>query len=199
MSMAARFNRRPASGNDNFSSVTSFTASSRNSFVYLPLWNPFHSNTSVSLFYLTLVSIKSILPHFGSKVTNNLYIHISFQGGRNQYEINLQPTDADELIPKTETVYWWNKAVYPNKPFSEGISRVGKEAGISSIESKRIAKHVRDYLDRWRLYHFHDTSSSSPMKITADLNDNHFLRPDGSNLAAFFYIFFAKNMKLPME
>jgi predicted ATPase len=39
----------------------------------------------------------------------------------------------------------------------------------------------------WRLYHFHDTSVSSPMKATADLHDNRFLRPDGSNLAAFLY------------
>ena len=27
------------------------------------LWNPFHTNTSVCLFYLTLVSIFPILPH----------------------------------------------------------------------------------------------------------------------------------------
>lgn len=125
--------------------------------------------------------------HFGSKVTKNLYIHISFQGGRNQYEINLQPTTADELVPESETVYFWDKTRYPDKPYSEGISRAGKEAGISSSESRRIAKYVRDHLDRWRLYHFHDTSSSSPMKKTVDVNDNHHLRPDGSNLAAFLY------------
>jgi predicted ATPase len=40
-------------------------------------------------------------------------------------------------------------------------------------------------LDSWRLYHFHDTSTSSPMKKTADVNDNRYLRPDGKNLAAF--------------
>jgi predicted ATPase len=38
-----------------------------------------------------------------------------------------------------------------------------------------------------RLYHFHDTSASSPLRKTADLNDNRYLRPDGSNLAAFLY------------
>lgn len=46
---------------------------------------------------------------------------------------------------------------------------------------------IRRHLGRWRLYHFHDTSSSSPMKKTADVNDNCYLRPDGANLAAFLY------------
>lgn len=50
---------------------------------------------------------------------------------------------------------------------------------------------VPDYSSNWRLYHFHDTSANSPMKKTADLNDNRFFRIDGSNLAAFLY--FLKN------
>jgi predicted ATPase len=40
--------------------------------------------------------------HFGSKVTQRLDVRISFQDGRNQYEIALQPTDADELIPPVQ-------------------------------------------------------------------------------------------------
>ena len=63
----------------------------------------------------------------------------------------------------------------------------GIEAGISNPNSKGTARFVREHLGRWRLYHFHDTSSSSPMKKTADVNDNRYLRPDGSNLAAFLY------------
>lgn len=125
--------------------------------------------------------------HFGAKVTKQLQIHISFLDEKNQYEIDLQPTDTDELVPKSEVVYFWDKVRYPAKPYNEGIPRDGKEAGISAPKSTRIASYVRDHLDRWRLYHFHDTSSTSPMKKTADLNDNHYLRPDGSNLAAFLY------------
>jgi predicted ATPase len=124
--------------------------------------------------------------HFGTKVTKKLQIHISFQEGQNQYEIELQPTDADELIPQDETVYFWDKR-YP-KPYDQTISRDGKEAGISAPRSSRIAGYIRGHLDSWRLYHFHDTSSSSPMKKTADLNDNRYLRPDGSNLAPYLYL-----------
>lgn len=125
--------------------------------------------------------------HFGAKVTKTLQIRISFLDGRNQYEINLEPTDADELVPRSEWAYFWNKEKYSG-PMGEGLRRIGKEAGISAQKSSgRIADYVRGHLDRWRVYHFHDTSSTSPMKKTMDVNDNRYLRPDGSNLAAFIY------------
>ncbi len=127
------------------------------------------------------------LLHFGSKSTDELFIHISFEGGVNQYDITLQPTDDDELIPTDETVYFWNKSQYP-APYTDGISRKGKEAGISlNNTGSRVASYVRSHLARWRLYHFHDAGPFSPMKKTADLHDNDFLRPDGSNLASFLY------------
>ncbi|RFC32317.1 MAG: putative ATPase [Candidatus Nitrotoga sp. SPKER] len=125
--------------------------------------------------------------HFGSKVTKQIQIRISFQDEINQYEISLEPTSTDELVPQSERVFYWNKDKYPDVPLGKGLPRVGKEAGISALKSTRIASYVREHLDRWRLYHFHDTSSTSPMKMTADVNDNRYLRPDGSNLAAFLY------------
>jgi predicted ATPase len=67
----------------------------------------------------------------------------------------------------------------------ETLARRGKEAGIGDPSNTGIASWVRGYLGSWRVYHFHDTSSSSPMKKTADVEDNRFLRPDGSNLPAF--------------
>lgn len=127
------------------------------------------------------------LLHFGSKHTPQMFIHISFQEGVNQYDITLEPTTDDELIPTDETCYFWNKDRY-SEPYVTEVSRKGKEAGISDgATTSRVAQNVRSHLARWRLYHVHDTSRSSPMKKTCDLNDNEFLRPDGSNLAAFLY------------
>lgn len=124
--------------------------------------------------------------HFGSKVTKELHIEVSFWDERNRYSIDLEPTDADELVPSLEKVYFWDKSKYP-QPYGEVLARAGKEAGISEKRSSNVGSYVRDHLDSWRLYHFHDTSSSSPMKKTADINDNRYLRPDGSNLASFLY------------
>jgi predicted ATPase len=129
--------------------------------------------------------------HFGSKVTKDVFVQISFDGGQNQYEINLQPTSADELVPHGERVAFWNKQ-YPKPDWNE-LSPNGKESGISGVSQSRIAGNVRNHLDGWRLYHVHDTSSSSPMKKTADVDDNRFLRPDGSNLAAFLYFLRVKH------
>lgn len=126
--------------------------------------------------------------HFGSKVTPQVEIHISFQGETNQYEIVLGATADDQLYPQSEVAFFWDKARYPDRPYREGLLAKGVEAGISDPKlNSKVGRYVRDHLGRWRLYHFHDTSTASPMKKTADLNDNDYLRPDGSNLAAFLY------------
>ena len=124
--------------------------------------------------------------HFGSRVTGQLHIRISFRDGVNQYRIELEPNGSDELFPQAEVVYFWDKAKHPS-PFERHVESEGREAGISRQSTGGIAHHVQRHLDSWRLYHFHDTSISSPMKRTADVNDNRYLRPDGSNLAAFLY------------
>jgi predicted ATPase len=131
--------------------------------------------------------------HFGSKVTPALTIHISFQGGVNQYKVVLGATADDQLYPQSETVYYWYKARY-DRPYAESLQAKGGEAGISDPkQGSKVGLYVRDHLDLWRLYHFHDTSASSPMKMTADLDDNDYLRPDGSNLSAFLYFLSAKH------
>ncbi len=124
--------------------------------------------------------------HFGSKVTKAVHLHVSFQGGVNQYRIDLENSDGDALVPTFEMVGYWKKS-YP-EPFWEGLAQKGTEAGISKSDRSKIRPYVLDHLDGWRVYHFHDTSSSSPMKKTADVNDNRYLRPDGSNLAAFLHL-----------
>ena len=138
--------------------------------------------------YVTRAGGADKVLHFGARVTETLRIHISFRDERDQYEIELQPTATDELVPQAENVYFWDKAQYPNRPYSEWLIRVGNEAGISTAASRGVAYHVRRDLDSWRLYHFHDTSAASLIKKTADVNDNRFLRVDGSNLAAFLYL-----------
>jgi predicted ATPase len=129
------------------------------------------------------------LLHFGSKITQEISIHISFKQEVNQYRLWLKPTDDDSLYPFDERVYFWNKERYPT-PFGESLPEreSGREAGISNPKAKGIANWVRLRLGRWRLYHVHDTSESSPMRKTAQVNDNDFLRPDGANLPAFLYL-----------
>ncbi|MCY4611980.1 MAG: AAA family ATPase [Gammaproteobacteria bacterium] len=125
--------------------------------------------------------------HFGSKTTTGLMIHLSFANEKNQYKIELAADDSDNLFPVSETTYFWRKDKYP-EPYSSGLSPSNGEAGISSRKLHQdVPRYVAGCLDSWRLYHFHDTSSTSPMKKRADLNDNRHLRPDASNLSSYLY------------
>ncbi len=126
--------------------------------------------------------------HFGSKETPTLAIRVSFGNESNQYKIELEPDESDGMYPSAETVYFWIKSQHPG-PYESSLPRRDGEAGISrsKIEDK-VAQYVRYYLDRWIHYQFHDTSAASPMKKTADVNDNRRLRSNGSNLAAFLYL-----------
>ena len=143
--------------------------------------------------YVATVGGAEKILHFGSKVTKKVELSLSFRDEINKYSIALEPTQTDELFPAEEWVYFWDKARYPTGGIGETISRVGKEAGISTAKVTGIASWVRSYLASWRVYHFHDTSSSSPMKKTADVEDNRFFRPDGSNLPAFLNLLRSKH------
>ena len=145
--------------------------------------------------------------HFGSRVTEEVEIEVSFQSGRTKYDINLQPNQLDELIPTNQSIVFDDlKGDAVVVSISGGVD---KEAGINSgvrvhrMEGARVGgkgemrrnermegelKYVRDLLARMRLYHFHDTGFHSPMKKTTDVHDNRHLRFDGSNLAPFLYL-----------
>lgn len=130
------------------------------------------------------------LLHFGAKHTRHIAVDISFKGGINQYRLLLKPTADDTLFPSDEEVGFWDKAAGYAKPYVHRLlpRDQGREAGISGADAKGIADWVRLRLSLWRVYHVHDTSASSPMRRTAQLHDNAFLRPDGSNLPAFLYL-----------
>lgn len=145
--------------------------------------------------------------HFGSRVTEKVGITLSFRDGKTKYRIELQPNQLDELIPSIEVIEMIDE---PDAgPVTISIhGGVDKEAGINPgvrVHSSEMGaegrgemrrnermegelKYVRDLLARMRLYHFHDTGFHSPMKKTADVHDNRYLRFDGSNLAPFLYL-----------
>jgi predicted ATPase len=138
--------------------------------------------------YVTAAGGAEKVLHFGSKTTKVIRLHFSFENEVNQFEVTLSPTDDDGLYPSSETVMYWDKARY-KKPYDTFLSArdQGREAGISSPKLERIARWVSERLGSWRIYHLHDTSSSSPMRKTAKVHDNRFLHPDGANLSAFLY------------
>jgi predicted ATPase len=96
--------------------------------------------------------------HFGSRTTAEIEIELLFSEGTVQYEAGLSPTAEDGLFL---------------------IETTGSAADRSGP-----LPWIHAQLAGWRVYHLHDTS---PMHKTASVDDNRFLRPDGSNLPAFLY------------
>ena len=113
--------------------------------------------------------------HFGAKTTPELRVQLSFAEGAEQHDIRLAATEDDRLRVMSESVGGDPAATYFNAP-TNAPTRVD------------IKTFIRSRLERWRVYHFHDTGNGAPILCNADLNDNRFLREDGGNLAAFLYL-----------
>lgn len=126
--------------------------------------------------------------HFGRRRTPRLYVELVFREGtdENIYEFALVATDKDTFVFQDETIYYRDMRAY-DKPYVDNSWSGHNEASISG-SSSLVARHVRRHLESYRVYHFHDTSSEAPPKQTCDIEDNRFLRPDASNLAAFLYL-----------
>jgi predicted ATPase len=126
---------------------------------------------------------------FGSKVTQEIQIQISFVQKPVHYSLTLRPTDDDSLYVAAEesdslTGDRWGSQVVGQLPAQD----MGREASIADRNANEFGDDVRQHLSKWCVYHVHDISGSSPMRKSAQLHDNAFLRPDGSNLLAFLYL-----------
>lgn len=132
---------------------------------------------------------------FGSKITEAIKLEVSFVNSANGYQISLAATELDELYVQEEHCWFWLKERYPQPKFQSFLPGLVEAAISQEREQQDIATWVQIRLDSWRIYHFHDTSDRSPMKRIADIDDNQYLRPDGSNLPA--YLLLLKEQYLP--
>lgn len=126
------------------------------------------------------------LLHFGRKVTSEIELEIEignlFPGENIRYETLIKSTDDNLLFVYDEWITKQNKedelgTILPNSKIESRLKD----------ESSELCKTLFTELDTYRVYHFHDTGATAPMKASCDLNDNRFLRPQAENLAAFLY------------
>ncbi len=122
--------------------------------------------------------------HFGKKVTHELNFSMLFKP--NAYVVSFISNEQDKLIFQKEYAYFYGD--YKNNKYD--ISSIGlKESGLN--EKIKIHKYITTHIKDWKVYHFHDTSKSSPIKQPCNINDYYSLAVDGGNLPAFLY--FIKN------
>jgi predicted ATPase len=113
--------------------------------------------------------------YFGAKTTQEIKVIIYFHNEGYPYELGFKPTENDGLFLSHESILSRDPKV-----FNAVINGHLPPDFECPLEYQRLAS--------WRVYHVHDTSASSPLRKTAKLHDNAFLRPDGSNLPAFLYL-----------
>ncbi len=129
------------------------------------------------------------LLHYGRKRTPQLQAAMTFDidTGINSYNLTLIGVAPDDLLFADEEVK------HQPKLGPERATRLGgghRESRLSeAIRGNDLtARTVKWTVDRWRTYHFHDTSPDSAIKQKCQILDNRYLKADGANLAAFLHM-----------
>ncbi len=99
--------------------------------------------------------------------------------GRVQYSFSLVPTTSNSLIIGAELIYFID-----NNSLTEWVSN---PESYLLHERRAWSDWQLGDLHRYVIYHFHDTTPSSPLRQESDIDNNRVLKADGGNLAAFLY------------
>lgn len=102
-----------------------------------------------------------------------------------------------KLVPQLQGVgFYFEKDLGGFNLFSSGYNEnwnylnlggEGKEESELRNNTSSRADFLCDYFEGFNVFHFHDTSSGSPLKQANQTRDYEYLKEDGSNLAAFLY------------
>lgn len=91
-----------------------------------------------------------------------------------------------EISARNDQSLWVSKVGFSlntKEDINKNYENWGQPALLENMDDFAV-----DYLKDLRIYHFHDTSDTSPIKQIGQLDDNQYLRKDASNLAAFLYM-----------
>lgn len=114
----------------------------------------------------------------GPKITQKIKAKLSFNDEKNAYSFTMQKGE-DAFVFTKEDLFYQGKAW--------DISDYGNEANVKTYDSFR-AIYIRNHLNSFKKYHFHDTGKNSPFNQTSNVNnDVFFLYEKGENLAAFLF------------
>jgi len=144
-------------------------------------------------FYVADNGYENSLLYFGRKKSKSIEGSIVFKpegkNTNNRYDFKLVPKKQATGFYFERDEDGFNSFVngYNESWSFEDLGGKGKEeSGISENGMDR-AGFLRDFFVSFNVFHFQDTSSSSPLKQPSKTLDYKYLKSDGSNLAAFLY------------
>jgi predicted ATPase len=124
----------------------------------------------------------------GPKRTSS--IHAKFYFGQSEYEFELVPTVSEKFVIQREAQKHeqGNWQIISSNQYESQFSAVKEMPGIKSSEqgfAHGFGYYIYQAISDWIVYHFHDTSSSAPMRRSEIIEDNKQLRANAANLAPF--------------
>lgn len=126
----------------------------------------------------------------GRKVSKEIFGLMDFNN-TNAFFFTLRPAQSNKGYIEN-TGDFFNNYGDCAKDYSGKWHRTFWDMGVeeSNLMEKKFGRAycLNSYLRSFTVYHFHDTSSSSPMRGQCEINDNSFLRDNASNLAAYLYM-----------
>ncbi|MDM8562331.1 AAA family ATPase, partial [Candidatus Marithioploca araucensis] len=134
-------------------------------------------------FYLRRNGGANALLHYGIKTTQKIRSHLRLNthNGIGVYGFTLSLAPVNTLIIEEHT------------NSEEAIGKVGEES-FFFLDKRRenksdtpLDKAMRNEINRYRAFHFHDTSETAYMRGNCDINNNRILFNEGRNLAAVLY------------
>ena len=135
------------------------------------------------------------LLHFGPKITPQIEAKLEFEveKGVDAYHIRLFHAAGDTLIFAEETLSFLQTG-WPS-PRTDELGAGHQETRIKEAakEGKPTAKMLEYLLNRCRVYHFHDTSSTARVRQSCYVSDSRWLMSDAGNLAALLLRFREEN------
>lgn len=108
----------------------------------------------------------------------------------NAFFFELRPSQSNKGYIEKSGDYF-NSRGYNSKEYEKGWHKTMWDSAVEEsciLEKPQWrAGYIRQHFKSFTVYHFHDTSSKSPMRGECNINDNESLRDNGSNLAAYLY------------
>jgi len=155
--------------------------------------------------YIAKEGFADSLLYLGKRETSKISINVNFYiqldeeriNSNIRYNVVLAATKGDTLVFDEEEVSKGDnfdddekKVIINNDLKESGISKfnLSKMEASDLVEEKNIHNFIFVLLGNCTLYQFHDTSASSKIRGSGYINDNEYLSPEGSNLAAYLYV-----------
>ena len=147
-------------------------------------------NNNFAKFIMTNGGADSFL-HCGIKTTEEIKIEFGFISnsvnyqGLNHYKVKMTPTMDNTFLLEEEREYVTTNWRSYGSPSFESRLKEQKDEKSSDGRWNGVGHFIYEAITNWQIYHFHDTSPSSPMRRSEIIHDNECLREDAANIAPY--------------